>query len=548
MNIRNYNIFFHTHTISGIIISAILYVIFFAGSFAFFRDEIAAWQNNTSFKNFKQDHRTYDQLIDSLQGEYNLHGRDITFYMHHGGAASYVSLSASNDTLLNKENLAKLKEDKNAPKTKGRRGRRGGEDSKNFTYDFVNKQPGEYTKNYDMGEFLFRLHFLAQLNQVPIRVGIAPFGYFIAGLTAFLFLFALITGLMLHWDKIVSNFFIFRPFNKWKTVWTDMHTALGVIGFPFQFIFAVTGIFLIINSVLTIPFSKLLYDGNQEKMYQDLGNAGAAIYPYAYKPLDTPIRLANYLDLAKEKWPESEFTRIVMKNYGDSNMHIILETEPHYSKSFAGSGYIDIRVSDQKIIAQKSPIQNASYSDKVKSLLYRLHYGDYGGYPLKAIYFILGIMGCLVITSGILIWLVARDKNNVIPRKRKFNFWMANFFMAICLTLLPVTALTFIALKFGTTVDQKFIYTIFFYSWLILTLYYTFRKSINRTNRETLLLGSVLAFFVPIANGWKSNAWIWNSFQQGKTDILLIDLLWLCIAIIGLLAYIKTKKFFRKVA
>jgi hypothetical protein len=57
-----------------------------------------------------------------------------------------------------------------------------------------------------MGEFLFRLHFMAQLNQVPIRVGIAPFGYLIAGITAFIFLFALITGLLLHWDKIVSNF------------------------------------------------------------------------------------------------------------------------------------------------------------------------------------------------------------------------------------------------------------------------------------------------------------------------------------------------------
>jgi hypothetical protein len=61
---------------------------------------------------------------------------------------------------------------------------------------------------------------------------------------------------MLHWDKIKSNFFVFRPGNKWKTVWTDMHTALGVIGFPYQFMYALTGIVLIVNSVLIIPFSK----------------------------------------------------------------------------------------------------------------------------------------------------------------------------------------------------------------------------------------------------------------------------------------------------
>jgi uncharacterized iron-regulated membrane protein len=46
MSNRIYNILFHTHTISGIFISLALYVIFFAGSFSFFRDEINSWERN----------------------------------------------------------------------------------------------------------------------------------------------------------------------------------------------------------------------------------------------------------------------------------------------------------------------------------------------------------------------------------------------------------------------------------------------------------------------------------------------------------------------
>ena len=46
MGKRVYNIVFHTHTISGIIISAALYVIFFTGSLSFLRDEINAWERN----------------------------------------------------------------------------------------------------------------------------------------------------------------------------------------------------------------------------------------------------------------------------------------------------------------------------------------------------------------------------------------------------------------------------------------------------------------------------------------------------------------------
>ncbi|MDM1293810.1 PepSY domain-containing protein [Sphingobacterium sp. N143] len=546
MNIRNYNIYFNTHTISGIIICALLYVIFFAGSFAFFRDEIAAWQHGTSYKTHQEDHRQFDGLLDSLKESSNLHGRDITFYMYREETSAYVGVSASNDSILNKENLAKIGADEQGAAKKGRRRGAVG-DTKNFTYNFANQRAGDYVKDYDMGEFLFRLHFLAQLNQVPIRVGIAPFGYLVAGITAFIFLFAIITGLLLHWEKIVSNFFVFRPFSKWKTVWTDMHTALGVIGFPFQFIFAVTGAFLIVNSVLALPFSKLLYEGNQEKMYQDIGLAAATNYDYTYKPLAGEIKIAPFLDMAKKKWPESDFQRITVKNYADSNMHVIMELEPHFNKSFAGSGVLTVKVADQKVVAGKSPLDDATYTDHVKSLLYRLHYGDYGGYPLKAIYFILGVMGCLVIISGILIWLVARDKNNVIPRKRKFNFWAANVFTAICLTMLPVTAITFIAIKVSAPVDQDFIYRVYFYSWLIYSVYYIVRKSIKRTNRETLLVGSILAFVVPITNGFVTGHWLWDTFGNGQRDLFVVDFLWLMIGIIGLLAFYKTKKFFETI-
>ncbi|HBI87066.1 MAG TPA: PepSY domain-containing protein, partial [Sphingobacterium sp.] len=436
-------------------------------------------------------------------------------------------------------------EQKAAKKNSRRRG--GDDDSKNFTYNFANKKAGDYVQNYDMGEFLFRLHFLAQLNQVPIRVGIAPFGYLIAGITAFIFLFALITGLLLHWDKIVSNFFVFRPFSKWKTVWTDMHTALGVIGFPFQFIFAVTGTFLIINSVLALPLSKLLYDGDQQKMYQEMGVSAETNFPYTYKPLNADINIAPFLDLAKHKWPEADFQRITIKNYADSNMHVIMELEPHFNKSFAGSGLLSVRAADNKVVAEKSPVSDASYADGVRSIIYRLHYGDYGGYPLKMVYFILGVMGCLVIISGILIWLVARDKNNVIPRKRKFNFWAANIFTAICLTMLPVTALTFIAIKLSPEVNQDFIYRVYFYSWLLFSLYYIIRRSIRRTNRETLLVGSILAFFIPLANGFMTGNWIWDTFRNGQRDIFVVDFLWLMIGIIGVIAYNKTKKFFETI-
>jgi uncharacterized iron-regulated membrane protein len=68
--------------------------------------------------------------------------------------------------------------------------------------------------------------------------------YYLSGFVALFFLFAIATGVLLHWQKIVSNFYLFRPREKLKTMWTDAHTSLGILGLPFQFVYAVTGAFL----------------------------------------------------------------------------------------------------------------------------------------------------------------------------------------------------------------------------------------------------------------------------------------------------------------
>ncbi|WP_343557331.1 PepSY-associated TM helix domain-containing protein [Sphingobacterium sp.] len=550
MNLRRYNIYFNTHTISGIIICAILYVIFFAGSFSFFKNEINAWQKNESDKGGTYRNIVFDHLLDSIGQIKELKGRDIAFYMQHNGHASYVNIGTSQDTLVANKAKAlaakkELEEKKNrkanveeGKKKKRGRGRRGAEDSMYFTYDLATKKPSDYSDGYTMGEFLYRLHFLAPLNQIGINIG-RPFGYTLAGLVSFIFLFALISGLMLHWDKIKSNFFVFRPGNKWKTVWTDMHTALGVIGFPYQFMYALTGIVLIVNSVLIIPFSKYLYDGKEDEVYAALGYNDNTKYTYLYQPLTTAFNMGDFLDKVEKKWPNSHMNRIFIKNYGDKSMHVVALYDADIDKNFAGSGRLIYRVADDKILFEKSAAENGSYLDYMKGFIYRLHLADFGGYPVKIIYFVLGIMGCFVIISGILIWLVARDKNNIPKRKRIFNFWAANVFMASCLTMFPVTAMTFIAVKLAPKVDQPFIFHVYFYSWLVLGVFYILRRNIGKTNLETLLIGSILSLAVPIVNGVKTGNWIWVTYRSGAKDILLVDLLWLSLGIIGLLIFKK---------
>src|SRR5690606_23933101 len=104
MNLRRYNVYFHTHTISGIFIAAVLYVMFFAGSFAFFKDEIAAWQHDASGKHQPYNSTVvFNTLLDSLDREYDLHGRDLSFTMVPNSFRAYVGVLPSKDTVNNEK-------------------------------------------------------------------------------------------------------------------------------------------------------------------------------------------------------------------------------------------------------------------------------------------------------------------------------------------------------------------------------------------------------------------------------------------------------------
>jgi len=521
MSNRVYNILFHTHTVSGLLISVGLYVIFFAGSFSFFRDEMVGWERNESLVHSSFEDMDLNLMMDTLNQRQENYGRDISFSKYYEDRRINVNYTASKDTTAVTE------------ETKGRRG--------NFFYmDIVDYKTYDYASNYSIGEFLYRLHFFAQLNLYGRS------GYLIAGIISFFFLFAIVTGVLVHWKKIISNFYLFRPQASLKNLWTDAHTALGIIGLPYQFVYAVTGVFLIIGTTLmSPPVLSFFYGGDRVKMNADFGYHTPDI-PLSMKKLEEDIDLNAFVDITKSYWADFKITGVNLYSYGDSNMHIEVVGIPGYGSKLLGEGKLLLHASSREIISEKNPFTHTSYIEGATGLMDRLHFGDFGGVGLKIIYFVLGLVSCFVIISGILIWLVARDKKHVAPHKRKLNAWTGWLFLAVCLSMYPATAFTFVGVKFFV-VDfnpsrMDTIYHFFFYSWLALSLFFTFKRDNYFTNKYTLMLGSIVGFVVPLANGLMTGNWIWNSFSQGYYDIFLIDALWLILSMISLIVSLSLKR------
>lgn len=504
MSKRTYNILFHLHTVSGIVTSVALYVIFFTGSFAFFRDEIVNWERGHNVEVAEEIQLDFDDTFKQMSNEKSLFSRDIELKHYYNEQNIGVSLGASKDTLLSKEKAAR-----------------------SFYYlNTKDKSTTDYVSSYSLGEFLYRLHFFAQLPH--------PFGYYLSGFVAFFFLFALITGIIVHWDKIISNFYVFRPMTKLKTVWTDAHTALGVIGFPFQFVYAVTGTFFMLKVLLIAPTALALYDGDDNKLYEDLEYTHPE-FEFQNSPLEKPVSINALVQQVKDNWEGFKVNEVHIFNYGDTGMHVSVSGNLDYKDKINGYGYTIFNAAENSIYSVKDPTKKTSYLDAVKGIFYRLHLGDYGGYGLRIISFVLGLIGCFVILSGVLIWLTARNKKNIPPKKKKFNEAVVRYYLAICLSLYPVTALSFVLIQVINPAGMSLLYKFYFIGWLLITIFFIIKKDNYFTNKYTLLSGSLIGLAIPLVNGFCTGNWIWVSYAKGYDQILFIDVFWIVLSIVGLL-------------
>lgn len=512
MSNRNYNVFFNTHTVSGIVISVALYIIFFAGAFALFKDEIEAWEEGKHSQHIARENIDFDSLLKNLSEEKHLTSRDFRFYLDNTGDDIYLLSSPAKDTL-------------GVP-----------EEAKYQNYEAINVQTAKtatYVEKYSLGEFLYRLHFFAQ---------IPTFGVYLAGFVSLFFLFAIVTGVIIHWKKIIPNFYQFTPKKALKRVWTDAHTALGVIGLPFQFIYAITGAYFCLSILVLIP-ANFLYNGDQNKLMEDL-RPDQKTYKWTGKTEKELPSINQFIQEKSALWSDFKPTFLLIKNYGGINMRYELVGELKEKERFLSVGYVSYNLENDQTTVLRNP-REVKYTDDIQQSMYRLHFGSFSGKFSKAIYFILALITCFVIITGVLIWIEARNKKSMSLKQRLYTAKVGHIYMAICLSLFPVIALFFLVVKLlpeaYQTQKMSILYTWFFLVWLIAIIYFRFKRNNYFTNKVTLFVGAILGLLVPFTNGIVSNNWVWNTFKAKQFDILSVDLLWIFLSLIALFAYFKIK-------
>ncbi|MEM6722290.1 MAG: PepSY-associated TM helix domain-containing protein [Bacteroidota bacterium] len=501
---RLHNIMFHTHTVSGIVISFVLFIIFYAGAYALFMDELSQWENpNARIDYVDAGDFDYDKALTIIHEKVP----NLDFTKNIG----ITTPTASNPL----------------PTFNGFKTLENGE-SKRF-YAHINPNTYEidmfdHAKTH-MAQTIYELHFFNQI----------PFGIYIAGLAGFFFIFAIFTGLLTHWKNIVNKFYAFTTKGKWKQIWTNGHISLGLITLPFQMIYAVTGALLGLSILLLIPTAFLAYNGDTNAVLAAVRPDAVMKYDVAAKDVESQIGFNNIYTTVHEEYPAHPVTYMYSTNFGKEDGTIGVRVDDH--KGISGDGTFIYSYKDGSLLSATKP-DTAKYSESTLGILIKLHYATYGGIFLKIIYFILAMITCYIISSGVMIWRTARDNKKYTDKQRRFHHKVTKTYLAITLSMFPAVGLIFIANKLvplELTNRIFYVNTTFFVGWLLLTIVGLFWNNYRVLNRNYIIIGSVLALLIPVTNGVVTGDWIWNSLVNQQLYVFSVDLTWLIIGVAGIL-------------
>lgn len=497
---RLYNITFSTHTVSGIVISFALYVIFFTGAFTLFKDEFYQWENPLARQKLATP-VDYDQVLLKLKTE-------------------EPRFDLSEDISIVSES-----EERPLVKVYGHLIVQKGEPEEHY-YTTYSPATGKFSQEETttIGETLYRLHFF---DQIPIL------GRYLAGFVALFFAFAVVTGVMIHWQNIFTRLHGFSLKGSLKNLWTSSHTVFGLLGLPFQLMYAITGAYYMLSLLVLLPVVVVFYGGDQEKALKAIVSDRYMEVNAKSPVTDQKVKMTDLLSQFRKQNPELDLKYIQVKHYDRQDG--ILSASMENREVFAGNGSITARLRDGKVISDLLPGKR-TYAQSVLFGIGRLHFATFGGLALKTMFFLMAIFTCLVIISGVLLWKEARNNKNYTDSQKRFHHRVTMCYLAICLALFPAVAVLFSAELWVPNVENHvfLVRTVFFVSWLVLGIAGLLLKTESRQTWFYLLTGGILSLLVPVTNGIVTGDWIFKTWASGNYNIAMTDSLWLLAGILSL--------------
>lgn len=467
INVESFKIYKSVHTWTGIVAGLLLYICFVAGSVTMFTPDLDRWslsQQNTLPAIKKSD---YDTLIQQTLERFPAARKQLTVHLPNAypqGAPVewHVEDPETHTTVYWQASL-----------------------------DTDLQLIAQTSTHANVGTFIDNLH---RTGGIPGEFGHDAFGTQVMGVIAGIYFVALVSGLIIFLPNWFKDLFSFRQTQNKKRYWLDIHNVLSLSALPFHLIIALT--------TFVFAFHDPIYDSMRGWIYKDQPMfSGAPASELSYKNSGV-ASIDSFEQSLKALQPDYElaeltFFRIegrapLVRTGGYMDGEITRGAEYVYANGNPFSGVVDY--------TDMLPSQMNFYS-KVVSSLFTLHFGSFGGEPVRWIYFLLGILGSLVFLTGNILWIETRQKkakqNAQDVKHKKSTLIMSKLTCGVATGTLLGIAAVIVTSKFLQSSQVTFWQTVIYHSCFFGSVAWTFfRPAIIAATDILLVLAITLTGFI----------------------------------------------------
>ena len=268
---------------------------------------------------------------------------------------------------------------------------------------FINPYTGQVQEVYSYRETFFYTMFSLHRWLLGGQDGI---GKLIVGVSTFIFLFILLTGIILWWpktQKILSQRLKVKFDGGWKRLNHDFHIVLGFYSAIFLFIFAFTG--------LAWSF-KWFNDGIYKVTNSDMKPAEPPVSQF--QAGKSPVTFDAVLLTATQTIPNTDYFNISAPKDSAGIFSVTIH-QPGVQESATDNYYLD-QYSGKVIGSLKFSDKNLG--QRVRSTFKPVHTGSIFGLPSKVIAFITCLLGVTFPVTGVILWLNRLKKNRSKKKKK----------------------------------------------------------------------------------------------------------------------------------
>jgi len=236
------------------------------------------------------------------------------------------------------------------------------------------------------------MHFILQLH-TDMFLGLP--GMLFLGLMGLFFVIAIVSGTVLYAPFMKKlDFGTLRTSRSTRLKWLDYHNLLGIVALAWMTVVGATGV---INALAT-PIFKYWQMTELAEMTKAYAGKGA-VPPSRYGSIDKAMAAA------RREIPGNNPQFIAFPGGAFSSQH-------HYAVFFQG----DTPLTERLLTAALIDAETGTFTDaapmpwyaKALALSQPLHFGDYGGLPLKILWAALTLFTMIVLGSGLYLWLGKR--------------------------------------------------------------------------------------------------------------------------------------------